>query len=115
MFSIAGVYCHYFYMLCTFNSKQLGADNEGLFGFYGEEVKNQIENIPEEKVQVLCKTKELLLFRCDHCPTQFHSMAAKVAHEKKHSLPGVWAQCTKHSCLRLYQVANGRCRACGKK
>ena len=57
MFSIAGVYCHYFYMLCTFNSKQLGADNEGLFGFYGEEVKNQIENIPEEKVQVLCKTK----------------------------------------------------------
>ena len=26
MFSIAGVYCHYFYMLCTFNSKQLEAD-----------------------------------------------------------------------------------------
>jgi len=59
-------------------------------------------------------TKELL-FQCDHCPTQFHSMGAKVAHEKKHSLPGVWAQCTKHSCLRFYQVANGRCRACGKK
>jgi len=59
-------------------------------------------------------TKELL-FRCDHCPTQFHSMAAKVAHEKKHSLTGVWAQCTKQSCLRFYQVANGRCRACVKK
>jgi len=59
-------------------------------------------------------TKELL-FQCDHCPTQFHSMAAKAAHEKKHSLPGVWAQCTKHSCLRFYQVANRRCRACGKK
>ena len=40
MFSIAGVYYHYFYMLFTFNSKQLGADNEGLFGFYSEEVKN---------------------------------------------------------------------------
>ena len=32
MFSIAGVYSHYFYMLFTFNSKQLGADNEGSLG-----------------------------------------------------------------------------------
>ena len=36
MFSIAGVYYHYFYMLFTFNSKQLG--------LYSEEVKNQIKN-----------------------------------------------------------------------
>jgi len=59
-------------------------------------------------------TKELL-FKCDHCSTQFHTMNAKSAHEKKHSLPGVWAQCPKHNCLRFYQVANGRCRYCGKK
>jgi len=59
-------------------------------------------------------TKELL-FKCDHCPTQFHTMKAKAAHEKKHSQPGVWAQCPKRSCLRFYQVVNGRCRSCGKK
>jgi len=59
-------------------------------------------------------TKELL-FRCDHCPTQFHTMAAKAAHEKKHAMPGVWAQCTKQSCMKFYQVAKGHCRACGKK
>ena len=44
MFSIAGVTTHYFCMLFTYNSSQLGADSEGLFGFYGEEVKNQIQN-----------------------------------------------------------------------
>jgi len=59
-------------------------------------------------------TKELL-FRCDHCPTQFHTMQAKAVHEKKHSLPDVWAQCSKDTCLRFYQVAIGYCKACGKK
>ena len=44
MFSINGVITHYFCMLFTYNSRQLGADNEGLFGFFGEEVKQQIEN-----------------------------------------------------------------------
>ena len=44
MFSINGVITHYFCMLFTYNSNQLGADNEGLFGFYGEEVKQQIES-----------------------------------------------------------------------
>ena len=42
-FSISGVTTHYFCMLFTYNSNQLGADSEGLFGFYGEEVKQQIE------------------------------------------------------------------------
>ena len=48
MFSIAGVFSHYFCMLFIFNSSQLGADNEGLFVFYVEEVKKQIE-VPGKK------------------------------------------------------------------
>eukprot|EP00092_Neocalanus_flemingeri_P011468 GFUD01012360.1.p1 GENE.GFUD01012360.1~~GFUD01012360.1.p1 ORF type:complete len:1412 (-),score=414.50 GFUD01012360.1:12-4247(-) len=44
MFSINGVITHYFCMLFTYNSNQFGADSEGLFGFFGEEVKQQIEN-----------------------------------------------------------------------
>ena len=48
MFSIAGVFSHYFCMLFIFNSSQLGADNEGLFAFYVEEVKKQIE-VPGKK------------------------------------------------------------------
>ena len=57
MFSIAGVYSHYFYMLFTFNSKQLGADNEGLFEFYSEEVKNQIENAQKKKCKYCAKPR----------------------------------------------------------
>ena len=37
------LFSHYFCMLFTYNSSQLGADSEGLFGFYGDEVKKQIE------------------------------------------------------------------------
>ena len=47
MFSIAGVYSHYFYMLFTFNSKQLG--------LYSEEVKNQIKNAQKKKCKYCAK------------------------------------------------------------
>jgi len=69
----------------------------------------------ELTVHIRAKHTKELLFHCDHCPTQFHTMAAKAAHEKKHAMPGVWAQCTKQSCMKFYQVAKGHCRACGKK
>eukprot|EP00092_Neocalanus_flemingeri_P037498 GFUD01040832.1.p1 GENE.GFUD01040832.1~~GFUD01040832.1.p1 ORF type:complete len:364 (+),score=108.16 GFUD01040832.1:57-1148(+) len=58
-------------------------------------------------------TKEQL-FPCYSCPTKFHTMAAKTAHEKKHSQPDIWAQCGKAACLRFYQVEKGSCK-CGKK
>eukprot|EP00092_Neocalanus_flemingeri_P037501 GFUD01040835.1.p1 GENE.GFUD01040835.1~~GFUD01040835.1.p1 ORF type:complete len:293 (+),score=96.22 GFUD01040835.1:142-1020(+) len=58
-------------------------------------------------------TKEQL-FTCSSCPIKFHTMHAKMSHEKKHSQPTVWAQCGKTACLRFYQLAKGSCR-CGKK
>eukprot|EP00092_Neocalanus_flemingeri_P024681 GFUD01026770.1.p1 GENE.GFUD01026770.1~~GFUD01026770.1.p1 ORF type:complete len:366 (-),score=119.09 GFUD01026770.1:79-1176(-) len=58
-------------------------------------------------------TKEQL-FPCCSCPTKFHTMAAKTAHEKKHSQPNIWAQCGKAACHRFYQVEKGGCK-CGKK
>eukprot|EP00092_Neocalanus_flemingeri_P098624 GFUD01125765.1.p1 GENE.GFUD01125765.1~~GFUD01125765.1.p1 ORF type:complete len:366 (-),score=117.76 GFUD01125765.1:53-1150(-) len=58
-------------------------------------------------------TKEQL-FTCSSCPIKFHTMHAKMSHEKKHSQPTVWAQCGKAACLRFYQLAKGSCR-CGKK
>eukprot|EP00092_Neocalanus_flemingeri_P017777 GFUD01019234.1.p1 GENE.GFUD01019234.1~~GFUD01019234.1.p1 ORF type:complete len:344 (-),score=100.38 GFUD01019234.1:108-1139(-) len=58
-------------------------------------------------------TKEQL-FSCSSCPIKFHTMTAKVAHQKKHSQPTIWAQCGKATCLKFYHVANGSCR-CGNK
>ena len=55
MFSIAGVITHYFCMLFTYNSSQLGADNEGLFGFYGVEVKSQMENAQKRRCKYCSK------------------------------------------------------------
>ena len=55
MFSIAGVITHYFCMLFTYNSSQLGADNEGLFGFYGVEVKTQMENAQKRRCKYCSK------------------------------------------------------------
>jgi len=58
-------------------------------------------------------TKEQL-FSCYHCTIKFHTMDAKIAHEKKHRLPDVWAQCDQPACRMFYQVARGSCR-CAKK
>jgi len=55
------------------------------------------------------------LFSCQFCPTKFHTMVAKVNHEKKHSQNDVWAQCAKQHCRKFYQVARGNCKSCGKK
>ena len=35
MFSLQGVTVHYFCLLFSYNSLQLGEDTEGLFGFFG--------------------------------------------------------------------------------
>ena len=43
LYKVGGLTCHYFCMLFTFNSKQLGEDNEGLFGFSFAEVSHQME------------------------------------------------------------------------
>ena len=58
-------------------------------------------------------TKEQL-FGCSFCPIKFHTMTAKMTHEKKHSNAGVWAQCDKEACFRFYQVVKGNCR-CAKE
>ena len=42
LYGINGVFVHYFCMLFTAHSRQLGEDNEGLFGFYGSEVVEQV-------------------------------------------------------------------------
>ena len=42
LYRVGGLICHYFCMLFTFNSKQLGEDNEGLFGFSISEVSNHM-------------------------------------------------------------------------
>ena len=43
LYSILGSFVHYFCLLFTAYRKQVGEENEGLFGFYGDEVKKQIE------------------------------------------------------------------------
>ena len=58
-------------------------------------------------------TKEQM-FSCHHCTIKFYTMDAKMAHEKKHDQPAIWAQCSKPACLMFYQVARGNCR-CAKK
>jgi len=55
------------------------------------------------------------LFSCQFCPFKFHTMVAKVTHEKKHSQNDVWAQCNKQHCMKFYQIARGNCKSCGKK
>jgi len=55
------------------------------------------------------------LFSCQFCPLKFHTMVAKVTHEKKHSQNDVWAQCNKQHCMKFYQIARGNCKSCGKK
>jgi len=58
-------------------------------------------------------TKEQM-FTCCLCAVKFHTMDAKVAHEKKHAQQDVWGQCQNLACLRFYQVARGHCRFCVK-
>ena len=58
-------------------------------------------------------TKEQM-FTCDHCSSKFHTMDAKVGHEKKHRQQDVWGQCDREDCLRFYQLARGHCRLCAK-
>jgi len=58
-------------------------------------------------------TKEQM-FTCVFCPAKFHTMAAKVGHEKKHNQLEV-SQCDNQDCLKFYKVAMGGCRKCSKK
>jgi len=53
------------------------------------------------------------LYSCESCPKKFHSMAAKVQHDKKHSRPDLWAQCARQDCLKFYQFKKGNCKSCG--
>jgi len=55
------------------------------------------------------------LFSCEICSMKFHTMAAKVVHDRKHSRPDLWAQCARQGCRRFYQIAKGSCRSCGRK
>jgi len=55
------------------------------------------------------------LFSCEICLLKFHTMAAKVHHDRKHSMPDVWAQCGRQDCRKFYQIAKGSCRSCGRK
>jgi len=57
-------------------------------------------------------TKEQI-FNCEQCSSKFHTMEAKVAHEKKHNQQHVWGQCDKEDCLRFYKLAKGH-RSCPK-
>jgi len=57
-------------------------------------------------------TKEQI-FTCDNCSTKFHTMDAKVAHERKHGQQDIWGQCEKEDCLRFYQLTKGH-RSCPK-
>jgi len=57
-------------------------------------------------------TKELI-FTCYLCSTKFHTMDAKVAHQKKHDQQDVWGQCNKEDCLRFYQLSKGH-KSCPK-
>ena len=43
LFTVMGTTVHYFCMLFTFNSSQLGLDTEKLFSFYGGEVTRQVK------------------------------------------------------------------------
>ena len=56
LYSILGSTVHYFCMLFTAYSKQVGEENEGLFGFYGDEVKKQIEKASSKKCFYCSKT-----------------------------------------------------------
>jgi len=58
-------------------------------------------------------TKEQM-FTCPLCGIKFHTMDAKVAHERKHGQEDVWGQCQNQACLRFYQLARGHCRFCGR-
>lgn len=53
------------------------------------------------------------LFRCDqlHCNKPFHSMEAKISHEKNHSDPKQ-AQCQK--CTKFYKLKNKGCTFCSR-
>jgi len=72
MFSIAGVITHYFCMLFTYNSSQLGADNEGLFGFYGAEVKSQMENAQKRRCKYCSKPGATARCNKKHCGVYMH-------------------------------------------
>jgi hypothetical protein len=58
-------------------------------------------------------TKEQIV-TCEHCSSKFHTMEAKVAHEKKHGQQDVWGQCDKEDCLRFYKLVKGH-MSCSKK
>jgi len=57
-------------------------------------------------------TKEQI-FTCEHCSCKFHTMEAKVGHEKKHEQQDVWGQCDKEDCLRFYKLDKGH-KSCVK-
>ena len=70
LYRVGSLICHYFCMLFTFNSKQLGEDNEGLFGFSLAEVSNHMELGAKR--------------RCKYC----HLAGATARCDKKHC--GLW-------------------------
>ena len=72
MFSIAGETCHYFCQLFTVGSAQLGADNEGLFGFYGDEVKKQISLAKKRKCKYCSKPGATAKCSKKYCGVYMH-------------------------------------------
>ena len=72
MYRVGNLTCHYFCMLFTFNSKQLGEDNEGLFGFSIDEVSSQMEKGSRRRCRY-CNISGATA-RCDkkHCGLWMH-------------------------------------------
>ena len=72
LYTILGSTVHYFCMLFTAYSKQLGEENEGLFGFYGEEVKNQIKKASSKKCFYCSKTGATARCSKKYCNVVMH-------------------------------------------
>ena len=72
MFSINGVSCHYFCMLFSYEGRQLGADKDGLFGYYGEEVKKQMDVGEDISCQHCAKPGATARCSLDQCGASMH-------------------------------------------
>ena len=96
LYRLGTLTCHYFCMLFTFNSKQLGEDNEGLFGFSISEVSNHMVLGAKRR----CKYCLLpgATARCDkkHCGLWMHFPCGREAGATFQFKGRMMIYCTQH-------------------
>ena len=96
LYRIGGMTVHYFCMLFNWGSKQAGEDGEGLFGFYGEEVRRQVEASQKKNCRYCNRPGGAAKCQKKHCNVSMHFLCGREHGATFQFYGGMAAFCGEH-------------------